>query len=259
MKNYQGFKSSGILAALLGVFSTLSGQAFGPVMVAMGIIIAAFFIFKDKKQNTTFGLIMAITLALMLAVEYFLLPMQNTIFYVLLVIMSLGTFLTFYFALKPQNLLTREEKILSWTGVNLFGISLFGIMGIIFNNFSFSLIIGAFALIMLVVGRLMRRRISQEDAFKDEFDKEYITGNPEDYWFNYKIGGGMPKPLRWQGWACYALIFVSPIVALIFARDPTTAVAIIVASIFVVIVIAMWKSNYRESVREHRENLKKES
>ena len=170
--------------------------------------------------------------------------------------MSLGTFMTFYFSLKPQNLLSKREKILAWTGSILGVISLFSLMGIIFNNFRISLIIGVFTLIMVVISLLTRRKISKEKALKDEFDEEFTTEKVEEYWFRYEIGG-MPKPVRWQGWACYVIIFLSPFVVLIFDNDLDTAFVIILAIISVFIVISMLKSNYKESIMKYREDLKK--
>lgn len=256
MKNYKGLKSSGILTIILGLFWTLTKNSYGPIIMALGIIFTAFFIFKDKKQNVMFSIIMAAALTGMLTLEYFLVPIQNTTFYLFLLIISLSIFITFYFSLKPQNLLTKGEKILSWTGSILFAVSLFGLMGIIFNNFRLSLLIGVFALIIFVIGRLIRRRLFKDNALKYEFNEDYTTRDPEKYWFKYEVGG-MPKPVCWQGWVCYSIIFLSPFVVLIFDGDPTTAIVIAVAVIFVVTIIAILKSNYRESIREYREDLKK--
>jgi ascorbate-specific PTS system EIIC-type component UlaA len=136
--------------------------------------------------------------------------------------------------------------MLLWTGPILLGIGLFGLMGIFFNNFMFSLIIGILVLILSVITRLI---------VKGESNDAYAIG-PEEYWFIYEIGG-MPKPVRWQGWACYGTIFLSLFVVLIFVRDPNTATVIMVASIFVVVIIAMLKSNYRERIAEYKEDLKK--
>ncbi|MCE7698763.1 MAG: hypothetical protein K8E24_007995, partial [Methanobacterium paludis] len=116
---------------------------------------------------------------------------------------------------------------------------------IIFNNFRVSLIIGVFTLIMIVFSLLIRRKISKEKALKDEFDEGFTTEKVEEYWFRYEIGG-MPKPVRWQGWACYVIIFLSPFVVLIFDNDLDTAFVIILAIISAFIVISMLKSNYKE-------------
>ena len=256
MKNYKGLKTSGILIALSGLLEVFNNNSYGPIMMAFGIFIVTFISFKDKKQDITAGIIIAATLAVMLTLEYFLVPIQNTTFYMLLLIMSLGIFISFYFSLKPQNLLSKREKILAWTGSILGGISLFSLMGIIFNNFRISLIIGVFTLIMIVIGRLIRRKISKEKALKDEFDEEFTTEKVEEYWFRYEIGG-IPKPVRWQGWACYVIIFLSPFVVLIFDNDLDTAFVIILAIIFAFIAISMLKSNYKESIMKYKEDLKK--
>lgn len=257
MKNYRSLKISGILMVLLGLSSTLSNRSYGPITMAFGMIIITFYIFKDKKQNITASGIMGATLAVMLTLEYFLVPIQNTTFYIFLLIMSLGALITFYFSLKPQNLLSKREKILAWTGSILFAISLLGLMGISFNNFTLSLVIGVFILIMVLIGWLIRRKISKEEALKDEFDEEFIRKEPEEYWFKYEIGGS-PKPLRWQGWACCVVMFLSPFVVLIFDRDLNTAFVIILAIISAFIIISMLKSNYRESIMKYREDQKKQ-
>ncbi|AEG17612.1 hypothetical protein [Methanobacterium paludis] len=256
MKNYKGLKTSGILMVLCSLFMMLNNRSYGPIMMAFGIFIVTFISFKDKKQDITAGIIIAATLAVMLTLEYFLVPIQNTTFYMLLLIMSLGIFISFYFSLKPQNLLSKREKILAWTGSILGGISLFSLMSIIFNNFRVSLIIGVFTLIMIVFSLLIRRKISKEKALKDEFDEGFTTEKVEEYWFRYEIGG-MPKPVRWQGWACYVIIFLSPFVVLIFDNDLDTAFVIILAIISVFIVISMLKSNYKENIMKYREDLKK--
>jgi len=257
MKNYRSLKISGILMVLLGLSSTLSNRSYGPITMAFGMIIITVYIFKDKKQNITASGIMGATLAVMLTLEYFLVPIQNTTFYIFLLIMSLGALITFYFSLKPQNLLSKREKILAWTGSILFAISLLGLMGISFNNFTLSLVIGVFILIMVLIGWLIRRKISKEEALKDEFDEEFIRKEPEEYWFKYEIGGS-PKPLRWQGWACCVVMFLSPFVVLIFDRDLNTAFVIILAIISAFIIISMLKSNYRESIMKYREDQKKQ-
>lgn len=257
MKNYKGLKTSGILIVLCGLFAMLNdNRSYGPIMMAFGIILITFYIFKDKKQDIAAGIIIAATLAMMLILEYFLVPVQNTTFYILLLVMSLGIFVAFYSSLKPQNLLSKGEKILAWTGSILGIVSLFGLMGIILNNFRISLIIGVFTLITIIFSLLIRRKISKEEAFRDEFDEEFITEKVEKYWFRYEIGR-IPKPVCWQGWACYIITFLSPFVVLIFDGDLNTGFVTILAIIFAFIAISMLKSNYRESIMKYKEDLKK--
>jgi len=257
MNHYKNLKSFGILMGLLGLFWTLGNNALGPIIMVFGINILTFIIFKDKKQNITFNIIMVATLVLMLTLEYFMVPIQNTTFYISLSIMSLGYFLTFYFSLKPQNLLTKREKILCWTGTILGVISFFGLVSIIYNNFLFSLVIGVFILIMLVIALFIRRKMFKDKALKDEFNEAFTTEKPEKYWFRYDVGV-IPKPVRWQGWVCYGIMFLSLLVVLILDRDPDTAVIIILAIICAVVIITMVKSNYREIIMKFGEYLKKE-
>lgn len=251
-QNYKSLKYPAIFAVLLSLFYTLDHKPFGPIMLAWGIIVVTI-VFKGKIRDITATLIMITALAVMVILEYFLVPLENTTFYTLLLIMSLGTILTFYFSLKPQNLLSKRQKFLSWTGAILFGISLFSLMGIIWNNFQLSLIMGVLTFSMLLIGMLIRRRIPKD---KDEFNEAVTTINPDEYWFRYEFGG-FPKPVRWQGWACYIIMFLSPFIVLIFDRNPDTALVIILVAVFTVIIIAMLKSNYREIIMKYREDLKK--
>lgn len=245
-------KYPAIISVLLSLFYTLDHKPFGPIMLMWGIIFVTL-VFRGKIKDITATLIMVAALAVMVILEYFLVPMENTTFYILLLIMSLGTILTFYFSLKPQNLLSKREKFLSWTGAILFGISLFGLMGILWNNFQLSIIIGAFTVGTLLVGMLIRRRIPID---KDEFNETVTTRNPDECWFRYEIGG-FPKPVCWQGWACYIIMFLSPFIVLIFDRNPNSALVIILVIVFAVIIITMLKSNYKEIIRKYREDFNK--
>lgn len=123
---------------------------------------------KNKKYNRTFySIILAAALAIMLILEYLLAPTQNTIFYVLLLMMSIGTFAAIYFSLKPKHSLTKKEKIISQTGVILFAISLFSLIGIIYNNFTVTLIMEVFMLILVAFGLLIRKRRLRDNALKN--------------------------------------------------------------------------------------------
>lgn len=183
-KSLKSSRSSGILIGLLGLGWTLTENPLGPIAMAFGIIIVTLPIFKDNKQNVTFSIIMVATLAMMLTLEYFLVPIQNTIFYVFLLIMSLCYFLTFYYSLKPQNQLTKREKILCWTGTILGGISFFGLVSIIYNNFLFSLVIGVFTLIILVIALLIRIKMSKEKSLKMNLTKHLLQKNLKNIGFD---------------------------------------------------------------------------
>lgn len=258
MKNYNdNWKFSSLVLILLGLMETLgSHPAIGPIMIASGIIVfVTFNLYKTKKQidRTVYSFIIIATLVGMLIGEYFIVPVQNTIFYALLSLSTMGIFLTFYFSLISKDRLTKRAKILSWTGSILFLISFMGILGLIQNDFRLSLSLGIIILIVILVSLIIRRRLSEDN----EFNEVYTTKrNINDNWFKYEIGG-IPKPIRWQGWACYGIFLASPFLVLIFVRDPVIATVIIVAIIFIVMLVAMLKSNYRESVREYRINLKK--
>lgn len=255
-KNYKGLKYSAIFMVLWGLFSSLAQNSMGPILMFLGITTFAFIIFRGKNQDIIMGIIMAVALALMLSLEYFLIPLQNTVFYILLVIMSSGTFLTFYYSLKSQNLPSKRAKILSWTGSFLFLISFFILMGIILNNLTLSLITGVAVIIILIVAYFIRRSLPKDDTLLDELDEELATKNPDKYWFKYEYGG-VPKPVRWQGWVCNVILFSSPFVVIIFIRNLETAMAIVFAIIVAVMVLIMLKSNYRQIMMEYRKDLKK--
>lgn len=255
MDNYKNLRLSSIIMVILALFWTLGKNPMGPIFLALGLIFIIYNFFKSRNR-AFYIIIMAVILALMILGEYFLVHIQYTIFYIFLLIMGIGIFVSFYFSLFPKYQFTKRTKILSLTGSILVIISIFGLMGIILNNFMITLILIVFTLIAVLIGLLILRRISKDNALKDDFDNEYNTKDPKEYWFRYEIGG-MPKPLRWQGWAWYGIIFLSPFVVLIFDNDRNTAVFIILALILVGIIISMLKSNYRESVVKYRENLKK--
>jgi FtsH-binding integral membrane protein len=127
-------------------------------MIALGIIFVITDIFKNKKHNKSFySITIGIILAIMFILEYFLISMQNTIFYALLFIMSIGVFLGFHFAFVSKDHPTQMEKILSWTGMGIFGISLLGLLGFISNDYTFALIMGIIVLIIVGIGFLARR------------------------------------------------------------------------------------------------------
>lgn len=259
MKIHKNLMYSSIISVVIGIFLTMGNAFYGPIIMATGIILASFFILRNNKQHNIvlFSVITVITLFIMFSLEYFILHVQNTLFYVLLLLLSLGFIFTFIFSFKPQNILTQGEKILAWTGAIMFSIGFFGLMGIIWNDFTGSLVLGVLLLIFIMFSWLIRRKISKDDELKNEFDEIYTTErNNKSYWFNYEVGG-IPKPVRLQGWACYGIILLSPMI-IIFFDDTTLDTAIIVAIIFCVVFISYFKSNYKETVKEYRENLKKE-
>lgn len=250
---------SSIISAVLGLLLTMGNAYYGPIMMATGVIFASLFILRNNKQHNVvlFSVITVITLFIMFSLEYFVLHVQNTLFYELLLIMSVGFILTFIFSFKPQDILTQGEKILAGTGTILFSVGLFGLMGFIWNDFRGSLFLGVSLLIFVMFIWLLRRKLSKDDELEDEFDEIYSTErNNKSYWFSYEVGG-IPKPVRLQGWACYGIILLSPMI-IIFFDDTTIDTAFIVAIIFGVVLISYFKSNYMETVKEYRKNLKKE-
>lgn len=165
MANKNGLMFPGIITALVGLGGTYIQNPSGPIMIALGIILVITDIFKNKKHSKPFySVIVGIILAIMFILEYFLVPMQNTIFYALLLIMSIGAFLGFHFAFVSKDHSTRMEKILSWTGMGLFGISLLGLLGFISNDYTLALIMGSIVLIIVGIGFLARKKGLGETA-----------------------------------------------------------------------------------------------
>jgi hypothetical protein len=254
MKNY--FSKWSILIFILLALSF--HNALSPIVIALGIIFATLNIYKNKQQidSTVYSMIIVGSLALMIIVEYFLVPLQNTIFYVFIIMIAIGIFLTFYFSVISKERLTSKNKILAWTGSILFIIGLSGVFGISSNNLTIPLILGVLVLIFVLVSFVIRRRINKDNALENEFTEVNSTQRSiKEEWFKFKVGS-LPKPVRWQGWACYIIFFISPFFVLILDPNPTTGTVIIVALIVILITIAMFKSNYRESARE---NLRKQT
>jgi hypothetical protein len=230
-------------------------------MIALSIMFASLNLYKNKQQisSTVYTMILLGSITLMIIVEYFLVPIQNTIFYVFLMMIALGTFFSFYFYVISKERLTSNSKILAWTGSILFLIGLFGVLGISLNNLTITLIMGVFVLILVLVSFIIRRRINKDNTLKNEFTEVNNTQRDiKEVWFKFEVGS-IPKPVRWQGWVCYIILFISPFLVLTLDLNPTTSTAIIVALITIIITIAILKSNYRESAREYRENLKKQA
>ena len=233
-------------------------NALTPIAIALGIIYAPFNLYKNKQQinSTVYSMIIIASLGLMIIVEYFLVPLQNTIFYVFLIMIAIGTYLTFYFSVISKEHLTSKKKILAWTGSILFIIGLSGVFGISSNNLTVALTLGVLVLIFVLVGLVMRRRINKDNALENEFTEVNSTQRDiKNEWFKFEVGS-IPKPVRWQGWACYILFFISPFLVLILDPNPTTGTVIIVALITIITITAMFKSNYRENARK---NLRKKA
>jgi hypothetical protein len=235
-------------------------NALSPISIALGIMFASLNLYKNKQQinSTVYTLIIVGSLTLMIIAEYFLVPIQNTIFYLFIIMIAIGLFLTFYFYVISKEHVTSKTKILAWTGSILFTIGFFGVFGITLNNQTITLIMIVLVLIVALVSLIIRRRINKENALNEFNEINSTQRDIKKEWFKFKIGS-IPKPVRWQGWVCYIILFISPFLVLTLDLNPTTSTAIIVALITIIITIAILKSNYRESAREYRENLKKQA
>ena len=249
---FKGFKYTGILTILISIGFMLSHNPIGPMMVVIGIFLIIFNIIIEKEHNTASTIILAASFAVMFVLEYFLVELQDITIYLLLIVWSICFFMAFYYSLKPQNQLTKRENYIIWVITILSVACLVYIVGISYN-INLSLVTGFLVFIIVIIGILIRKKFFIYDKFDDEFDESSITNEPKEYWFNYKTWG--MKPVRWQGWALYGIIFLSLSIALIFVRDATIFVVIATAIIIVGISIAMIKSDYKEIIREFRKNL----
>ena len=256
MKNY--LSNWSILIFILAGLSL--HNALSPISIALGIIFVSLNLYKNKQINSTvYTMIIVGSLILMVIVEYFLVPLQNTTFYLFLIMIAIGLFLTFYFPIISNKHFTSKTKILAWTGSILFGIGLFGVFSITLNNLIITIIMIVLVLIVALIGLIIRRRINKDNIFKNEFTEVNSTQRDiKEEWFKFKVGS-IPKPVRWQGWVCYIIFFISPFLVLTLDLNPSASTAIIVALITIIITIAILKSDYRESTREYRENLKKQA
>ena len=253
MKNYSS-KWSFLIFILLGLSLH---NALSPIAISLSIIFASLSLYKNKQiSSIVYSMIIVGSLALMIIVEYFLVPLQNTIFYVFLIMITIGIFLSLYFSVISKERLISKNKILAWTGSILFLLGFFGIIGISLNNLTDALILGVLVLIFVLVGLVIRRSINKDNALENELTEVNSTQRDiKNEWFKYEVGS-IPKPVRWQGWACYIIFFISPFLVLTLDPNQTTGTVIIVALITIIIIIAMFKSNYRENARK---NLRKKA
>ena len=248
---FKGFKYTGILTILISIGFMLSHNPIGPMMVVIGIFLIIFNIIIEKEHNTASTIILAASFAVMFVLEYFLVELQDITIYLLLIVWSICFFMAFYYSLKPQNQLTKRENYIIWAIIILSVACLAYIIGISYN-INLSLVTGFLVFIIAIIGILIRKKFFIYNKF-DEFDESPITKEPKEYWYKYKTWG--MKPVRWQGWALYGIIFLSLSITLIFVRDATISVAMGVAIIFVGIIITIIKSDYIEWAREIRKNL----
>lgn len=139
-----------------------------PVGITLFIILAILSVFKIRNYNNQqiYDIIILIVLAIMLIGESIILP-PNMILYLLIGIITIGLFMFAHYSLKPENDLTKREKIILWTGLILFIISYFSLIGVILNNFTIVIIMGVFILILIAINRLIRRRRLKNNALKN--------------------------------------------------------------------------------------------
>ena len=147
-----------IIAALIFFINQpVLGIMFIPLVILA--IIISYNDFRSKKElNVNFcRFIVTLSLLLMFILELFLVPIQNVTFYIFLIILSVGLFLVNYFSFNPRYELNQKEKIVNWTGLILIIVAIPFLMGLIIN-FMFTLIIGVFALIIILVAFFIRKR-----------------------------------------------------------------------------------------------------
>lgn len=256
MKSYKTFGLSTIIMFIFAIIWTLGHNPLGPIFLAMDSIIITYAIFENRSNKTFYSIIVAVILVVMILTQYFWVHLSDPTIYVLLITFSIGLWIGCYVWLIPFNQLTKKTIILSITGHILLLTSLIALIGIFLNNFIIALFAGILIVMSILVSWLIRRRIPKVNALNDEFDNEHIKTS-ENYWFKYKISGGMPRPARWQGWTCCAIILLIPFIVLFFDRDPTTTVVVIGVSLFTLAMVSILKSNYRERIIEYRETIKK--
>lgn len=151
----------GLIFVGWGLLQIINDQSFsGPIVIALGLITTISATFKSKKycNRTIYAIIVVVILAMMLIGEYFLAPTKNMIFYILLAIMAVPLFISAYFFLIPDRRQNKKEKILARTGITLFLMIFFLLVGVIDNDFTFSIIGGVFTLVIIGVVFLIPER-----------------------------------------------------------------------------------------------------
>jgi len=79
----------------------------------------------------------------------------------------------------------------------------------------------------------------------------------EELWFKFEGISGMPKPLRWQGYACYGIQLISLFLLILIMKNygefsPIIIATFIVISLILFMVVAMFKSNYNENLMKYK-------
>lgn len=156
------YRNAIILMIIAALIISIDQPVLGIMFIPFVILTITIFYndFRSKKElNVNFcRCIVTLSLLLMFILELFLVPIQNVTFYIFLIILSVGLFLVSYFPFNPRYKLNQKEKIVNWTGSILIIVALPFLMGLIQNDFMFALIIGVFALIIILVAFFIRKR-----------------------------------------------------------------------------------------------------
>ncbi|BDZ68624.1 hypothetical protein [Methanobacterium ferruginis] len=79
----------------------------------------------------------------------------------------------------------------------------------------------------------------------------------EKPWFKFEGISGMPKPLGWQGYACYGIQLISLFLLILIMKNygefsPIIIATTIVISLILLMIVAMFKSNYKENLMKYK-------
>jgi hypothetical protein len=160
MQTNKNYRNATILMIITALMLFINHPVLGLIFIPFVIVCIAFHDFKLKEEHdkSFYIAIVTLSLVLMFVLEYFLVPIQNVMFYIFLIVLSIGFFLVAYLSFTFKSL-NQKEKIVGWTGVALIALSFPMLIGFIIN-FMFSLIIGVFALIIILVAFFIRKRRS---------------------------------------------------------------------------------------------------
>lgn len=125
--------------------------------MAVGImVIASTFVIKNSYNKLVYVTAVLITLMVLIGGEYLLAPMQNIIFYILTILLAFSLFLVAHFYLIPEDSRTKRDEILMGIGLISFLLVLSLMYGLIHNDFTRTLILGVFLLIIIFIILVIR-------------------------------------------------------------------------------------------------------
>jgi tetratricopeptide (TPR) repeat protein len=86
-----------------------------------------------------------------------------------------------------------------------------------------------------------------------------IKENPKKDWFKWEELIRMPKPIRWQGWACCGIlllsIFIFARLTIVYDINSWILTIFLAIAILLFLAVAILKSNYRELTNQYKKGI----